>query len=100
VQTFVQVAQLVRERTWIDQVCLSGGTFHNAVLLTNLRVQLEKCGFRVWTHAEVPAGDGGLSLGQALVAAHRVALIENPELNVQDSSSETPRPNVTSQSQL
>jgi len=100
VQTFVQVAQLVRERTWIDQVCLSGGTFHNAVLLTNLRVQLEKCGFRVWTHAEVPAGDGGLSLGQALVAAHRVALIKNPELNVQDSSSETPRPNVTSQSQL
>ena len=70
--TFVQIAELIRARTWIDHVCLSGGTFHNVVLLTSLREQLEQRGFQVFTHHDVPAGDGGLSLGQALVAAHRV----------------------------
>jgi hydrogenase maturation protein HypF len=83
-QVFAQVAEMVRERTWIDQVCLSGGTFHNVFLLAHLRTQLEKRGFRVWTHAEVPAGDGGLSLGQALVAAHRVKEANNADFMVHD----------------
>lgn len=84
VQVFAQVAEMVRERTWIDQVCLSGGTFHNVFLLTSLRAQLVKKGFQVWTHAEVPAGDGGLSLGQALVAAHRAQEAKNTDFVVHD----------------
>ena len=73
VEMFTQIAEFVRARTWIEQVCLSGGTFHNVFLLTRLQERLAERGFQVFTHSEVPAGDGGLSLGQALVAAHRMA---------------------------
>ncbi len=63
-------AEAIRQCTSLDRVCLSGGTFHNVYLLERLQTQLASAGFQVFTHREVPAGDGGLSLGQALVAAH------------------------------
>lgn len=72
VEVFSQLSEIVREHTGLDRVCLSGGTFQNAYLLMRLTARLEALGFRVFSHAEVPAGDGGLSLGQALVAAHSV----------------------------
>ena len=71
VQVFVRIANLLREKTDLGRVCLSGGTFQNVYLLEHLQARLAQDGFEVFTHAEVPAGDGGLSLGQALVAAHR-----------------------------
>lgn len=67
-----RVAVLVRERTKLDRICLSGGSFQNVTLLERLVARLDDEGFEVYTHSEVPAGDGGLSLGQALVAAHRL----------------------------
>jgi hydrogenase maturation protein HypF len=71
VDIFASLFVLLRGRTSLNRVCLSGGTFQNVFLLEHLTRRLEACGFQVFTHAEVPAGDGGLSLGQALVAAHR-----------------------------
>jgi hydrogenase maturation protein HypF len=71
VDVFAQVAGLVRDKTKLDRVCLSGGTFNNVYLFERLQKRLAADGFSVFTHSEVPAGDGGLSLGQALVAAHR-----------------------------
>jgi hydrogenase maturation protein HypF len=71
VQAFTSVTTRIRERTRLNRVCLSGGSFQNAYLLECLESRLAADGFEVFTHAEVPAGDGGLSLGQALVAAHR-----------------------------
>ena len=65
------MAGLVRERSALNRVCLSGGTFQNAYLLERLLGRLRADDFEVFTHSEVPAGDGGLSLGQALVAAAR-----------------------------
>ncbi len=59
----------LRERSGLERVCLSGGTFQNAYLFERLSHRLKQAGFQVFTHSEVPAGDGGLSLGQALVAA-------------------------------
>jgi hydrogenase maturation factor HypF (carbamoyltransferase family) len=50
-------------------VCLSGGTFHNVYLSERLEARLSEVGFEVFTQKEVPSGDGGLSLGQALAAA-------------------------------
>jgi len=50
---------------------LSGGTFQNMYLAAKLQMRLLTAGFQVFTHHEVPAGDGGLSLGQAIVTAHR-----------------------------
>jgi hydrogenase maturation protein HypF len=52
-------------------VALSGGVFQNLLLLTETVARLEACGFRVLTHAQVPCNDGGISLGQAVVAAAR-----------------------------
>jgi hydrogenase maturation protein HypF len=72
IAVFVRLANLIRQRTWLEQVCLSGGTFHNKYLLENLMARLRAEGFEVFAQSEVPAGDGGLSLGQALVAAHKV----------------------------
>ncbi len=71
VEGFVQLAGLLRRKTALNRVCLSGGTFQNLRLLKSLSSRLQTAGFEVFTHSEVPAGDGGLSLGQALVAACR-----------------------------
>lgn len=52
-------------------VALSGGVLQNRVLREQLVMRLERCGFTVLTHRLLPAGDGGLALGQAAVAAAR-----------------------------
>jgi hydrogenase maturation protein HypF len=69
VECFAGIATLIRDKIQINQVCLSGGTFHNAYLSRELETRLSTAGFQVFVQREVPAGDGGLSLGQALVAA-------------------------------
>ncbi len=55
-----------------DTVALSGGCFHNRILLEETTRRLEGQNFTVLTHAAVPAGDGGVSLGQAAIAAARL----------------------------
>ena len=59
-------------RSGLKRVCLSGGSFQNAILLEGLKSRLEAAGLRVFTHAQVPCGDGGLSLGQLVVAANQI----------------------------
>jgi hydrogenase maturation protein HypF len=71
-----RVAECVRERRGLNAVALSGGTFQN-VLLTRLCVErLDSSGFDAYTHRLVPPNDGGLSLGQAYVAAARAQMTE------------------------
>jgi hydrogenase maturation protein HypF len=55
-------------------VVLSGGSFQNRRLLASTRRRLEEIGFRVLTHRLVPPNDGGISYGQAAVAAARIAV--------------------------
>lgn len=71
VATLAAIARILRKRTSLNTVCLSGGTFQNACFANGLEHQLQCEGFKVYTHSQVPAGDGGISLGQAVVAAHR-----------------------------
>ena len=71
VAVLAEVARRLRQRTGLDRVCLSGGSFNNLQLFERLQARLIEDGFQVFSHREVPAGDGGLSLGQALVAARR-----------------------------
>ena len=72
VEGFAQLAMLLRKKTALHRVCLSGGTFHNIYLSQRLEARLSEAGFEVFMQKEVPSGDGGLSLGQALVAAARL----------------------------
>lgn len=54
-------------------VVLSGGSFQNLRLLGGTRRRLEEHGFHVLAHRRVPPNDGGISYGQAAVAASRLA---------------------------
>jgi hydrogenase maturation protein HypF len=56
----------------VDRVCLSGGSFQNLYLLGRTVVELRRRNFGVFLHAQVPANDGGLSLGQAMIANQRM----------------------------
>jgi hydrogenase maturation protein HypF len=64
------VVSCITKDSGIRQVCLSGGCFLNRRLLSGLTAQLESKGLQVFEQRQVPAGDGGLSLGQAVIAAH------------------------------
>ncbi|MFJ9007792.1 carbamoyltransferase HypF [Streptomyces canus] len=54
-------------------VCLGGGCFVNRRLLTEVRRRLRSQGLRVLAGGQVPVGDGGISYGQAAVAAARLS---------------------------
>jgi hydrogenase maturation protein HypF len=70
---FVRAAVLARAATGVGQVALSGGCLHNRRLARLLRAGLEAEGFQVFQHVQVSPGDGGLSYGQAAVAAAMLA---------------------------
>jgi len=53
----------------LDTVVLSGGVFQNDLLLSDVRNLLDGCGLTIWTNRAVPPNDGGISLGQAALAA-------------------------------
>jgi hydrogenase maturation protein HypF len=73
VNHFSSIAARIREESGLDRVCLSGGSFQNRYLCENLQKKLGLSGFQVFAHSEVPCNDGGLSLGQALIAAHQLS---------------------------
>lgn len=67
----VAAVRRVATATGLSTVALSGGVFANRLLLETVVTGLEWHGLRVLTHARVPPGDGGISLGQAAVAGAR-----------------------------
>jgi len=68
VRMVCEMCQLIAERTGINQVALSGGVFQNRLLLRKVVSSLESANFSVLTHKQVPCNDGGISLGQAVIA--------------------------------
>jgi len=68
VKLFVELCQDIRRTHGLGGVALSGGVFQNARLLGGLLHALEQNGFDVYTHKLVPANDGGIALGQAVIA--------------------------------
>jgi hydrogenase maturation protein HypF len=62
----------VRRRTGLEAVALSGGVFQNQTLLEQLLRLLQGAGFRTYINQKVPPNDGGLSLGQAAIAAAQI----------------------------
>jgi hydrogenase maturation protein HypF len=69
-ECIVEVAVALRAARQVERVGLTGGVFQNALLLTLAVERLHSAGFTVMTHHLVPPNDGGLALGQAMVAAH------------------------------
>jgi hydrogenase maturation protein HypF len=67
------VASRLAEETGARHVLLSGGVFQNVHLLEALRSDFRRRKLTSVIHREVPANDGGISLGQAYYAAHAVA---------------------------
>jgi hydrogenase maturation protein HypF len=66
-----EVCCRIRKDKGLDRVILSGGVFQNMLLLSACLDKLELQGFKVYIHRKVPANDGGISLGQAVIAMAR-----------------------------
>jgi hydrogenase maturation protein HypF len=66
----VEICRHARRVTGLTTVALSGGVFANALLEEECTALLTDTGFTVLRHGEVPPNDGGLALGQLVVAAH------------------------------
>ncbi|HMW01425.1 MAG TPA: carbamoyltransferase HypF, partial [Acidobacteriota bacterium] len=64
----LNLARHFRKTTHLTQVALSGGVFQNTTLLELVTSLLHNDGFEVFTHSQVPPNDGGLALGQAVIA--------------------------------
>ena len=68
----IETCEAIRSRERLNRVVLSGGVFQNIFLLSLVTEGLKSSGFDVYTHHLVPTNDGGISLGQAVVAQMRL----------------------------
>jgi hydrogenase maturation protein HypF len=68
----LEVCRAIRGGTGLGRVVLGGGVFQNDLLLSDVVARLETCGFEVYVPRRVPVGDGGVALGQVLVAHARL----------------------------
>jgi len=67
----VETCRRIRLESGLDRAVLSGGVFQNTLLLEWVFHGLKQAGFEVYTHHLVPTNDGGISLGQAVIAHMR-----------------------------
>lgn len=65
----VEMVKHLRRESVITQVALTGGVFQNSILLKLVSSRLKALEINVLTHSLIPCNDGGLSLGQAVIAA-------------------------------
>lgn len=72
-EIILETCQLIAKETGITQVALSGGVFQNRLLLRLATAALQREDFSVLTHHLVPCNDGGISLGQAVIANFELA---------------------------
>ncbi len=71
-RSVLETTKMIASETGLHTVALSGGTFQNKYLLEKLEKQLTKEGYKVLTHKKIPCNDGGIALGQLVIAAKRV----------------------------
>jgi len=70
-KVFGELAHSASKEYGIKKVVLSGGCFQNRILVERLKQSIEAAGLEVYTHKKVPPNDGGISLGQGMVAISR-----------------------------
>ena len=73
-QAILEVSDLIRKQTSLETVILSGGVFQNKYLLERTILKLTQNMFKVYTNHQVPVNDGGISLGQLVVASKKTGL--------------------------
>jgi hydrogenase maturation protein HypF len=66
----VKVCKKIAAQTGLKTAALSGGVFQNRLLTGQAARRLESAGLTVYTHRQVPPNDGGISLGQVVIAGH------------------------------
>ncbi|MCX6330558.1 MAG: carbamoyltransferase HypF [Bacteroidia bacterium] len=71
-QVILEVARQIRAETSLKKVILSGGVFQNKYLLEKSLYLLTRNKFKVFTNRLVPPNDGGISLGQLVIASKRI----------------------------
>jgi hydrogenase maturation protein HypF len=74
----VDMVKRIKKETALRKVALSGGVFQNLRLLLAVEEQLKAEQFTVYRHQRVPTNDGGLSLGQAVIASERYIRDSSP----------------------
>lgn len=67
----LRVCVMIQKKHNVKKVALAGGVFQNKILLGETSERLEGAGFTVYVNHDVPAGDGGISFGQAIIAASK-----------------------------
>ncbi len=77
VEIICEICEQIRDSEEINRVALGGGVFQNFFLFTRTLKKLRSNGFEVYYHKKVPANDGGISLGQAVVANESVKDTDN-----------------------
>jgi hydrogenase maturation protein HypF len=60
---------MVADQHGLDTIALTGGVFQNARLTAVVEERLHAKGLNVLVHASIPPNDGGVSIGQAAIAA-------------------------------
>jgi hydrogenase maturation protein HypF len=68
----LEMAKKARESTKLNTIALSGGVFCNRYLTNRLVKLLKKSNFRILFNRDIPSNDGGISVGQAAIAAHQM----------------------------
>jgi hydrogenase maturation protein HypF len=69
----IETCETIRSKEKLNRVVLGGGVFQNIFLLSLVTEDLKRSGFDVYTHHLVPPNDGGISLGQAVIAHMRLS---------------------------
>lgn len=78
-QMVLDICRRLRERFQENRIALSGGVFANVILQERCRSLLEEEGFLVYVNEKVPGNDGGIALGQALLAAWKLLEDKNSQ---------------------
>ncbi len=79
VMSVLMISEKIRQKYNIESIALSGGVFQNNLLLNKCFYTLQKNDFKVYSNFKVPVNDGGISLGQAYLAAYKILFKERKD---------------------
>jgi hydrogenase maturation protein HypF len=71
VEIIIQISEKINRETGLNKVVLSGGSFQNRFIMEESERRLKLMNFAVYTHRDFPSNDGGIALGQLVIAAKR-----------------------------